>query len=133
MLKKFLQIAKQNINPVAEKAVKEFRTQKLKFKPQGGQISELERATITASLNKMIRNRNLSSREIVTNRNQNTHEPLNLCDDKLANEQFNLRQENHPFSEKCKVKGGKQATKIDVWPGALVFLKKDKSELMRGL
>ena len=56
-------------NPVAEKAVKEFREQKLKFKPQGGIVTEFERAMITASLNKMIRNRNLSSKEIVTNRN----------------------------------------------------------------
>ena len=52
-----------------------------------------------------------------------------MCDDKLANDQFNLRQANHPFEEKSKVKGGKPATKTDVWPGALVFLKKDKSKL----
>ena len=41
-------------NPVAEKAVKEFRQQKLKFKPEGGQITETDRALITSSLNKMI-------------------------------------------------------------------------------
>ena len=59
-------------NPVAEKAVKEFREQKLKFKPQGGVITEIERATITSSLNRMIRNRDLSAREIITSRYQNT-------------------------------------------------------------
>ena len=116
-------------NPVAEKTVKEFREQQLKFKPQGGVITELEKTIITASLNKMIRNRNLSSKEIVTNRNQNTQEPLNLCDKVLARDQFELRQQNHPLSEKSKVRGGKLALKTNVWPGALVFLKKDKSKL----
>ena len=116
-------------NPAAEKAVKEFREQKLRYKPEGGPISESERATITASLNRMIRNRNLSAREIVTNRNQNTHEPLNLCDDSLANEQLQLRLANHPLSEKSKIKGGSKALPTQVWPGALIFLKKDKSKL----
>ena len=116
-------------NPVAEKAVKEFRDQKLKFKPQGGPVSETERATITASLNRMIRNRKLSSREIITKRNQETHEPLDLVDKDLASDQVLLRMKNHPLSEKCKVKNGKPATKTTVWPGALVFLKRDKSKL----
>ena len=116
-------------NPIAEKAVKEFREQKLKFKPQGGKITEIERATITSSLNRMLRNRNLSAREIITNRNQNTHEPLNLCDENLAEEQLQLRLSNHPFSEKSKIKDGRKALQTKVWPGALVFLKKDKTKL----
>ena len=41
----------KNFNPVAEKAVKEFRQEKLKFKPEGGKISETERSIITFSLN----------------------------------------------------------------------------------
>ena len=78
-------------------------------------------------MNKMIRNRKLSSKEIVTNRDQNTQEPLNLNDDKLADDQFALRKENHPLSEKSKVKKGKPASRTEVWPGALVFLKKDST------
>ena len=77
-------------NPIAEKAVKEFRDKNLKFKPAGGPVTDLERATITSSLNKMLRNRNLSAREIITNRNQNTQEPLNVCDDNLAEEQLEI-------------------------------------------
>ena len=109
-------------NPVAEKAVKEFREQKLKFKPQGGVITEIERATITSSLNRMIRNRDLSAREIITNRDQNTLKPLNLSDANLAEEQLQMRLSNHPLSEKSKVKGGRKAAQTMVWPGALVFL-----------
>ena len=116
-------------NPIAEKAVKEFRDQKLKFKPAGGPVTDLERATITSSLNKMLRNRNLSAREIITKRNQNTQEPLNVCDDNLAEEQLEIRKKNHPSSEKSKVKGGTKALPAVVWPGALVNLKKDKLKL----
>ena len=65
----------------------------------------------------------------MTNRNQETHEPLNLVDKDLASDQLNLRKKNHPLSEKCKVKNGKPAIKTSVWPGALVFLKRDKSKL----
>ena len=100
--------------PVAEKTVTEFRDQKLKFTPQGGPVSETERATITASLNRMIRNRNLSSREIITKTNQETHESLDLVDKDLACDQVLLRKKNHPLSEKCKLKNGKPATKTTV-------------------
>ena len=116
-------------NPVAEKAVKEFRLQKLKFKPEGGAISESERALVTASLNRKIRNRGVSSKEILINRDQNTLLNLNLDNDVLANEQLSLRKLNHPQSEKSKVKKGMPASYAAVWPGALVFLKKDISKL----
>ena len=78
----------KNSNPVAEKAVKEFRQEKLKFRPEGGKLSETERSIITASLNKIIRGRNVSSKEIILNRDQFTSENLNLDDSKLADEQF---------------------------------------------
>ena len=67
-------------NPVAEKAVKEFRSQSLKFEPEGGKISDTERALITSSLNKTVCNRNVSSKEILLNRDQFTSEALHLND-----------------------------------------------------
>ena len=116
-------------NPIAEKAVKEFRLQSLKFKPEGGKISDTERALITSSLNKTVRNRNVSSKEILLNRDQFTSEALHLDDSELANKQLVSRQDNHPLSAKSKVKNGVPATPTVVWPGALVFLKKDISKL----
>ena len=116
-------------NPIGEKAVKEFRQEKLRFKPEGGAISEIERAVITASLNKKIRNRGVSSKEIIMNRDQNTLMNLNLNNEALAAKQLSLRLENHPQSEKCKSKKGVFPFKAKVWPGALVLLKKDLSKL----
>ena len=116
-------------NPVAEKAVKEFRQEKLKFKPEGGKISETERSIITSSLNKLIRGRNVSSKEIILNRDQFTSENLNLSDSVLADEQLQARRQNHPVSAKSKVKKGVPAKQATVWPGALVFLKKDLTKL----
>ena len=116
-------------NLVGEKAVKEFRQQKLKFKPEGGAISECERAIITASLNKKIRNRGVSAKEIIMNRDQHTLENLNLDNELLSSQQLSIRKENHPQSEKSKVKNGRPASHSAVWPGALVLLKKDISKL----
>ena len=112
-------------NPIGEKAVREFREQKLRFKPEGGAISDTERAMITASLNRMVRNRGLSSKEIVLNRDQHTMIDVNLDDDKLANKQLQLRDKNHSSSSLSKSKTKRPAPFIKVWPGALVLLKKD--------
>ena len=64
----------KNGNPVAEKAVQEFKQEKLKLKPAGGALNVLEKALITSSLNRRIRNSQFSAREIITTRNQNTGE-----------------------------------------------------------
>ena len=119
----------KNSNPIAEKAVKEFRREKLKFKPEGGSLSELERAIITASLNKMVRNRGVSAREIIMNRDQNTLEALSLDTENLSKQQLDMRKINHPHSEKSKSKNALPPSEAQVWPGALVFLKRDLSKL----
>ena len=113
-------------NPVAEKAVQEFKNEKLKFRPSGGVINDIERALITASLNRRVRNSKLSAREIITTRDQNTGERIEIDDNSLASDQFQRRLINHPASAKSKVHNGVIAKKINVWPGALVTLKKDK-------
>ena len=86
-------------NPVAEKAVKEFREQKL------------------------------SSKEILLNRDQYTSNDLNLDDASLSEQQVSLRLQNHPHSARSKMKKGVPAKASLIWPGALVFLKKDLSKL----
>lgn len=118
----------KNGNPVAEKAVQEFKQEKLKFKPGGGALNELERTLITASLNRRIRSSKISAREIITTRDQNTGAKLVVDDDDLANEQVARREANHPASAKSKVPGGTPATPIEVWPGALVTIKKEKDK-----
>ena len=119
----------KNSNPIAEKAVQEFRQEKLRFKPEGGILSDTERSLITASLNKRIRNRGVSAKEIIINRDQNTLSNLNLDTESLKGKQLELRKRNHSHSEKCKSKNGKAPIKSPVWPGALVFLKQDLTKL----
>ena len=41
-------------NPVAEKAVQEFKKEKLKHKPSRGSITELEQVLITVSMNRLV-------------------------------------------------------------------------------
>ena len=118
----------KNGNPVAEKAVQEFKQEKLKFKPEGGMLNELLRTLITASLNRRIRSNRISAREIITTRDQNTGAKLVVDDEDLAAEQVARRQANHPASAKSKVPGGTPAIPIEVWPGALVTVKKEKDK-----
>ena len=116
----------KNGNPVAEKAVQEFKQEKLKFRREGGVINELERALITASLNRRIRNCKMSAREVITTRDQNTGEQIAVNDQALACDQVERRHANHPASAKSKMPHGVVAKHANVWPGALVTLKKDK-------
>ena len=118
----------KNGNPVAEKAVQEFKQEKLKFKPGGGTLNELERVLITASLNRRVRHNKISAREIITTRDRNTGLQLQINDEDLAEDQFKRRLANHPSSAKSKVPGGSRAKSAFVWPGALVTLKKDKDK-----
>ena len=118
----------KNGNPVAEKAVQEFKQEKLKFKPGGGALNELERTLITASLNRRIRSSKISAREIITTRDQNTGAKLMVDDEDLAIKQVAQREANHPASAKSKMPGGTPATPIEVWPGALVTIKKEKDK-----
>ena len=118
----------KNGNPVAEKAVQEFKHEKLKFNPSGGAISDLDRALITAGLNRRIRNTKMSARELLTTRDQNTGTKLLVDDGKLASEQLSKQEANHPSSAKSKVPGGYPAAEVVPWPGALVTIKKDKNK-----
>ena len=77
----------------------------------------------------MIRGRNVSSKEIILNRDQYTSSNLNFDDATLSDKQVSIRLQNHPHSAKSKVKKGVPAKASIIWPGALVFLKKDLSKL----
>ena len=54
---------------------------------------------------------------------------MNLDDKNLSAQQLQLRQDNHPVSAKSKAGTEKLATEAEVWPGALVVLKKDLTKL----
>lgn len=104
----------KNSNPVAEKCVREYRDEKKKIKPHGGPVTTSELAVIIASLNKRVRNRNLSAREILTGRDQISNKSLKLDDESLANQQLKLREDNHPASARSKAGTDKLAAEACV-------------------
>ena len=119
----------KNSNPIAEKCVREFREEKKRIKPYGGSVSPEELSVIIASMNRRIRNRDVSAREILTGRDQITNKSLNLTDEEMSRKQLEIRNYNHPISARSKANTDKLAENSQVWPGALVFIKQERSKL----
>ena len=115
----------KNKNPVAERAIQELEIELRKCYPNGNQLSPSELAVVVATLNSRIRNRGLSSKEIITQRDSITGEQLNFKDVHLGNKQHNLRLANHGPSSKAKGAGGAPASEINVSLGDLVYIKSD--------
>ena len=80
-------------NPVAENAIKEFRKEWLKLKPDGSSLSELERAQITLFMNKRIRLNGLAPKEFVLKRDLKSHAPLTVNDNIEGDKQYQRRTE----------------------------------------
>ena len=111
----------KNKNPIAKNAIKEFHKERLKLKPSGGQINEIERAIITKNMNSRIRERGLSSKEMAYNRDQLTNSVKPSDDKNLAQTQGENRKHRHP--EKPELSANN-----DFKIGDNVFLKFDKSK-----
>ena len=111
-----------NKNPVAENCVKEFLKERLRLSPGGGPITELERAQITKNMNSRIRDRGLTAKEIIFNRDQISNELKQVSDQKLSEQQVNLRESRHPVILPKENQNMFRA-------GDHVFLKKDLSKL----
>ena len=88
-----------NKNPVAENAVKEFLKERLRLKPEGGLVTEIERCIIMRNMNKRIRNRGLTPKEIVLKRDLTSNKPKDVDDNELSEMQASLRERDHPINE----------------------------------
>ena len=111
----------KNKNPIAENAIKEFHKERLKLKPSGGQINEIERTIITKNMNSRIRERGLSSKEMAYNRDQLTNSVKPSDDKNLAHTQVENREHRHPGKPELSANN-------DFKIGDNVFLKLDKSK-----
>lgn len=114
-----------NKNPVAEKAVQELGMELKRQHPEGGPVSTSQLATAIAFLNSRVRNRGLSAKEILFQRDHTTGEQLNFEDSHLAQQQNNMRRMNHLPSARSKVPSGRKPTEYSFAPGDLVLLKGD--------
>ena len=111
-----------NKNPIAENAIKEFLKERLKLDPQGGRVDELQLVLITRNMNSRIRNRGLSSKEIVYQRDQVSNLQKKFASDELLSDlQFNKRKESHNTPPTHK--------DIQYAVGDLVFLRNGKNKL----
>ena len=118
-----------NKNPVAENAVKEFLKERLRLKPEGGPVSEVDRCVITRNMNSRIRNRGLAPKEILLRRDLASNEPKNIADDELCDAQTQNRLTDHPVNEKSKATYNKLPECPNVKIGDHVFIRNDLSKL----
>ena len=95
----------------------------------GGPVSSTELSLIISSLNRRIRNRDLSAKEKITKRDQFSSKPLHLSDEALSDRQLIIRENNHSASARSKATVDRSASSACVWPGALVYTKKDLNKL----
>ena len=114
-----------NKNPIAEKAIGELEREIRKAQPEGGPISSHLLALTVAVLNRRIRNRGLSSKEIITQRDDLTGEQFVFEDNTLADQMYQNRLNNHIPSAASKAPRGKLPNKCRANPGDLVYLKSD--------
>ena len=108
-----------------DRAIQELEKELIKISPEGKPISLSELAQATMSLNSIIRNRKLTSREITFAREQNTGNNLVLNDSNLSEEKSTLKKINHKHSEYSKFKGCAVPLPALAERGDRVYLKRD--------
>ena len=111
-----------NKNPVAERAVQELGIECLKLSPEGGPLSKVSLALVTANLNACIRRGGLSSREVWTQRDQICGDQLPIRDQDLILQQHHARKMNHQPSIASKLSGRPPPSIPCFKAGELVFL-----------
>ena len=113
---------------IVDKAIQELEKEIMKISPEGSQISSSDLARATMALNSRIRNRNLSSHEILFSREQYTGDNIKLDDKDLAEEKKAKKQQNHRYSEKSKFSGRKEPSGANARKGDRVHIKSEGSK-----
>ena len=120
----------KNKNGVAivDRAKQELEKEIATLSPENKPLSSSELAKATIALNSRIRNRSLSSYEIMFCREQNTGDNIPIDDKSMAATKKMLKEENHKFSERSKFPKSKEPSKANAEKGDFVFLKEDGSK-----
>ena len=113
---------------IVDKAIQELEKEIIKISPDGNQISSSDLARATMALNSRIRNRNLSSHEILFSREQYTGDNIKLDDKDLAEDKKAKKQQNHRHSEKSKFSGRKEPSGANARKGDRVHIKSEGSK-----
>ena len=108
--------------------MQELETELLKHDPSGAPVSPLQLQLVVETLNTCIRNRGLSAKEILLQRDQQTSEQVLVKDDCLSKQQHNQHTYNHPFSSKSKAPSRRNAPKANVILGDLGFMNDEQNK-----
>ena len=112
---------------MAEKAVQELEKELLRNDPTGAAVSNLTLQLVTDQLNCLIRDRGLSAKEIILQREQLTGQQLNFKDKSLCKQQNESRKQNHRPSAASKSRSG-VCTESSIKIGDLVYVKSELSK-----
>ena len=110
-----------NKNPDIDKGIQEFESEILLYEESNKTLTPDTLQIITDQLNQRIRNRGLSSKEIIFRRDQHTGKTLTFDDD----EQENICSKNHNSSATSKSKKEVVAERANVKGGDLVYIKQE--------
>ena len=91
-------------------------------------MSAVDLLKAVCTLNSRIRSNGLSSKEMLTRRDQLSGHHLSFTDQVILNKQQKARDTNHPSSSKSKARGACLAPPCQVGCGGLVFLKDEGSK-----
>ena len=114
-----------NKNPVAEKCNQELEQELLRVDSSGAPVSHATLKQALKILNTRIRNRGLSSQEMLFCRDQGSGTQLSFQDISLSREQEEIRGKNHLPSSRSKAQAGPIAQAASVSVGDLVFIKSE--------
>ena len=73
-----------NKNPVVKKGIQEIEAELLRRDPSGNSVTPVELSVVIESLNPCLRNRGLSAKEILLQRDKNTGEKFTFNDKELS-------------------------------------------------
>ena len=118
-------VKNKNKNAVADKCVQELEEILRKSCASYRPITKKELDNALLIINKQIRNRDYSAKELLFQWDQHSGMQLSFNDKKLAQRQKSLRSGNHFSSERSKAKGGIPAQPADVTIGDLVHIKSE--------
>ena len=124
----FGRVKNKNSNAVIDKGIQELEHEIVNVDPSGGPLSDVQLQLIMETLNSRIRNRGLSAREILYQRDQLTSNQLSINDAQLAHQQASLREHNHKPSAVSKSRGKPPAAQLELKVGNLVFIKDEGSK-----
>ena len=103
----------------------ELELELLRIDPSGSLVSKNTVQQAIKNLSTRIRNRGISSQEMLFCRDQVTGARLVVDDTVLSQQQETTHHQNHPHSARAKAEGALTASNARITPGDLVYIKSE--------